>query len=92
MKANDLFTENTNLHLTHLEDLALFQGKQGAERALSFLKSSADSAEFRLISALESKVSKGSLRSFPRLIVIIRLVRMYHIDLDAVLLHSHQSR
>ena len=45
MKANDLFTENTNLHLTHLEDLALFQGKQGAERALSFLKSLADLAK-----------------------------------------------
>ncbi len=45
MKANDLFTENTNLHLTHLEDLALFQGKQGADRALSFLKSLADLAK-----------------------------------------------
>lgn len=45
MKANDLLTENTNLHLTHLEDLALFQGKQGAERALSFLKSLTDLAK-----------------------------------------------
>ena len=38
MKANDLLVENTNLHLTHLEDLALFQGKTGALRALDFLK------------------------------------------------------
>lgn len=45
MKANDLFTENTNLHLTHLEDLALFQGKQGAEKAISFLKGLTDLAK-----------------------------------------------
>ena len=38
MKANDLLFENTNLHLTHLEDLALFQGKEGAQKAISFLK------------------------------------------------------
>ena len=38
MKANDIITENTNLHLTHLEDLALFQGKAGAIKAINFLK------------------------------------------------------
>ena len=38
MKANDIITENTNLHLTHLEDLALFQGKSGAIKAINFLK------------------------------------------------------
>ena len=39
MKANDLnITEDVNTHLTHLEDLALFQGKQGAENAIAFWK------------------------------------------------------
>ncbi len=45
MKANDLLTENTNLHLTHLEDLALFQGKTGAIKAINFLKNLADLAK-----------------------------------------------
>jgi uncharacterized protein YeeX (DUF496 family) len=45
MKANDLLTENTNLHLTHLEDLALFQGKTGAIKAISFLKNLAELAK-----------------------------------------------
>ena len=40
MKVNDLnnVNENTNLHLTHLEDLALFQGKAGALKAVEFLR------------------------------------------------------
>lgn len=45
MKANDLLTENTNLHLTHLEDLALFQGKTGAIKAINFLKNLAELAK-----------------------------------------------
>jgi len=46
MKANELnLSEDTNLHLTHLEDLALFQGKQGAEKAIAFLKNLADLAK-----------------------------------------------
>jgi len=45
MKANDLLNENPNLHLTHLEDLALFQGKAGAIRAVSFLRNLADLAK-----------------------------------------------
>lgn len=46
MKANEInLSEDTNLHLTHLEDLALFQGKQGAEKAISFLKNLADLAK-----------------------------------------------
>ena len=36
-----------------------------ALNALSFLKSSADSAESRLISALESKVKQGIIKVFP---------------------------
>ena len=46
MKANEInLSEDTNLHLTHLEDLALFQGKQGAEKAISFLRNLADLAK-----------------------------------------------
>ena len=45
MRANDLLTENTNLHLTHLEDLALFQGKTGAIKAINFLKNLAELAK-----------------------------------------------
>ena len=45
MKANDLLAENTNLHLTHLEDLALFQGKTGAIKAINFLKNLAELAK-----------------------------------------------
>ena len=45
MKANDLLNENPNLHLTHLEDLALFQGKAGAIRAVAFLRNLSDLAK-----------------------------------------------
>lgn len=45
MKANDLLQENPNLHLTHLEDLALFQGKAGAIRAVAFLRNLANLAK-----------------------------------------------
>ena len=45
MKANDLLNENPNLHLTHLEDLALFQGKAGAIRAVAFLRNLANLAK-----------------------------------------------
>jgi len=46
MKANELnLSEDNKLHLTHLEDLALFQGKQGAEKAIAFLKNLADLAK-----------------------------------------------
>lgn len=45
MKANDLLQENPNLHLTHLEDLALFQGKAGALKAVSFLRNLAELAK-----------------------------------------------
>ncbi len=46
MKANDLnITEDVNTHLTHLEDLALFQGKQGAENAIAFLRNLSDLAK-----------------------------------------------
>ena len=46
MKANELLiNENANLHLTHLEDLALFQGKSGAIKALNYLRSLADLAK-----------------------------------------------
>ena len=45
MKANDLLQENPNLHLTHLEDLALFQGKAGALRAVAFLRNLANLAK-----------------------------------------------
>ena len=45
MKANDLLQENPNLHLTHLEDLALFQGKAGDIRAVAFLRNLANLAK-----------------------------------------------
>ena len=46
MKANELLiNENANLHLTHLEDLVLFQGKSGAIKALNYLRSLADLAK-----------------------------------------------
>lgn len=45
MKANEIITENTNLHLTHLEDLALFQGKSGAIKAINFLKNLSELAK-----------------------------------------------
>ncbi len=45
MKANDLLQENPNLHLTHLEDLALFQGKAGATRAVAFQRNLANLAK-----------------------------------------------
>ena len=45
MKANDLLQENPNLHLTRLEDLALFQGKAGAIRAVAFLRNLANLAK-----------------------------------------------
>ncbi len=45
MKANDLLQENPNLHLTHLEDLALFQGKAGALKAVAFLRNLAELAK-----------------------------------------------
>ena len=38
MKINDIkIDENINTHLTHLEDLSLFNGKKGAVQALGFL-------------------------------------------------------
>ncbi len=38
MKANDItIDENINTHLTHLEDLSLFNGKKGVVQALGFL-------------------------------------------------------
>jgi hypothetical protein len=46
MKANELIiSEDVNTHLTHLEDLALFQGKQGAENAIAFLRNLSDLAK-----------------------------------------------
>ena len=45
MKANDLLNEDPNLHLTHLEDLALFQGKAGALKAVAFLRNLTDLAK-----------------------------------------------
>ena len=39
MKLTELnLTENVNAHLTHLEDLSLFNGKKGAVEAIRFLK------------------------------------------------------
>jgi hypothetical protein len=46
MKANDLIVkEDVNTHLTHLEDLALFQGNQGAKNAIAFLRNLSDLAK-----------------------------------------------
>jgi hypothetical protein len=46
MKASELIiSEDVNTHLTHLEDLALFQGKQGAENAIAFLRNLSDLAK-----------------------------------------------
>ena len=44
MKANELLKEDPNLHLTHLEDLALFQGKEGASKAIEYLNNLAELA------------------------------------------------
>ena len=45
MKANELLNEDPNLHLTHLEDLALFQGKDGAVKAVDYLNNLAELAQ-----------------------------------------------
>ena len=42
MKANELLKEDPNLHLPHLEDLALFHGKEGASKAIEYLNNLAE--------------------------------------------------
>ena len=57
--------KNSSIVAIYLDAVTSMAISLSALNALSFLKSSADSAESRLISALESKVKQGIIKVIP---------------------------